>query len=165
MSRKIFSKNYQTYSEWLKAKPRDTRYAKEIIRKHNLNPSAKLSSLRKMRVSDISPAFNSFNKLSPEEREMRTRASHTLNDMRKDKSLTSAAKEQGINMQDVLKHLGKAIYKKNGRWIATKTDSIGIDRWLYSNGKRINVVIKSSRDVSLRTVLIVLEFLLLILNQ
>lgn len=31
--------------------------------------------------------------------------------------------------------------------------------------KKISVVIKSSRDVSLRTVLIVLEFLLLILKQ
>ena len=81
MSRARFSKDYRTYGEWLKAQPRDTRYAKEIIRKHNLNPSATLSSLRKMRLSDISPAFNLFNKLSYE----------------KGKSLTSAAKEQKIN--------------------------------------------------------------------
>jgi hypothetical protein len=69
--------------------------------------------------------------------------------MRKGKSLTSAAKEQGINVQDALKHLGNAVSKKNGRWVATKTDSIERSRWLYSNGKRISVVIKSSRDASL----------------
>ncbi|QLC49747.1 hypothetical protein HWN40_05540 [Methanolobus zinderi] len=149
MSRMQFSEKYRTYGEWLKAQPRDTRYAKEIIRKHNLNPSATLSTLRKMRVSDIAPAFSPFNKLSPEQREMRTRALYTLNDMRKGKSLTSAAKEQGINVQDALKHLGNAVSKKNGRWVATKTDSIERSRWLYSNGKRISVVIKSSRDASL----------------
>lgn len=149
MSRARFSKDYRTYGEWLKAQPRDTRYAKEIIRKHNLNPSATLSSLRKMRLSDISPAFNLFNKLSYE----------------KGKFLTSAAKEQKINVQNTPKHLGKAIYKKNGRWVATIIDSIRIGRWLYSNGKRISVVIKSSRYAPLRTVLIVLEFLLFILKQ
>ena len=149
MSKTQLSKNYQTYGEWLKAKPRDTRYAKEIIKKHYLNPSAKVSSLRKMKLSDISPAFNPFNKLSHE----------------KGKSLTSEAKEQGINVQDILKYLGKTIYKKNGRWVAIKTDSIGMDRWFYSNGKRIRVVMKSSRDTSLRTILIVLEFLLFILNN
>ena len=34
MSRPRFSKDYRTYGEWLKAQPRDTKYAKEIIRKH-----------------------------------------------------------------------------------------------------------------------------------
>lgn len=104
-------------------------------------------------------------KLSFEEGEMRTRTFHTLNDMRKGKSLTSAIKEQEINLLDALKHLGKAIYKKNSRWISTKTSSIGIYHWLHSNGKKISVVIKSSRDVSLRTILIILEFLLLMLKQ
>lgn len=149
MTRPRFSKEYRTYGEWFKAMPRDTRYAKEIIRKHKLNPSATLNTLRKMRVSDISPAFSAFSKLSPVEKDLRARALLTLSDMRKGKPLTIAAKEQGIIVQDALKHLGNTVYKKNGRWIATQTDSIERGRWLYSNGKRIDVVINSPKDASL----------------
>jgi hypothetical protein len=149
MSRSRFSKEYRTYGEWLKAKSRDTRYAKEIIRKHNLNPSATLSRLRKMRVSDVSPALKSFDKLSPEQRDMRNRALYALSDLRKGKPFTLAVKEQGISVKDALRHLGNAVFKKSGKWIGTKTDSIERGRWLYSNGKRVSVVVKNSRDASL----------------
>ncbi|WP_406661903.1 hypothetical protein V7O66_05160 [Methanolobus sp. ZRKC3] len=149
MSRVRFSKDYRTYGQWLKAQPRDTRYAKEIIRKHKLNPSATLSNLRKTRVSDISPASKPFAALTPVQRDMRTRSLYALNNVRKGKSLSTAAKEQGISVQDALKHLGNSVHKKNGRWVATKTDSIERGRWLYSNGKRVSVVVKNSRDASL----------------
>ncbi|MBP1908439.1 hypothetical protein [Methanolobus bombayensis] len=149
MSRPRFSKEYRTYGEWLKAMPRDTRYAKEIIRKHKLNPSATLSTLRKMRVSDVSPALKAYAMLSPEEVDMRSRALLALSDLRKGKNLTLAAKQQGISLKDALRHLGNAVFKKNGKWVATKTDSIERGRWIYSNGKRISVVVNSSRDGSL----------------
>ncbi len=151
MSRPRFSKEYKTYGEWLKAQPRDSRYAREIIRKHNLKPSATLNTLRNMRVSKISLALKPFDALSPDERDMRNRALLALSDLRKGKNLTLAAKEQGIKMKDALRHLGNAVYqkKKNGRWIATKTDSIERGRWLYSNGKKVSVVVKSSSDASL----------------
>lgn len=149
MRRSRFSNKYRTYGDWLKAQPRDTRYAKEIIRKHKLNPSATLGSLRKMRISDVSPAFSSFKILSPEQREMRTRALNALSEMRKGASLTSAAENQGINVKEALRHLGNAVYKKNGRWTAAKTDFIERGRWLYSDGKRVSVVIQSSEDASL----------------
>jgi hypothetical protein len=97
----------------------------------------------------MAPAFTSYTKLSPEDRDLRIRALNTLSQMRKGKPLTTASKEQGIKVQDALKHLGNAVYKRNGKWIATKTDSIERGRWLYSNGKRISVVINNSKDASL----------------
>ena len=48
MSRPRFSKEYKTYGAWLKALPRDSRYAKEIIRKHQYFPDKSLSQLRKL---------------------------------------------------------------------------------------------------------------------
>lgn len=149
MNRPRFSKEYRTYGEWLKAMPRDTRYANEIIRKHKLNPSATLSTLRKMRVSDVSPALKAYAMLSPEEADMRNRALLALSNLRKGKNFTLAAKEQGISVKDALRHLGNAVFKKSGKWVATKTDSIERSRWFFSNGKRISVVINSSRDGSL----------------
>ncbi|WP_407355414.1 hypothetical protein [Methanolobus sp. WCC5] len=149
MSRPEFSKEYRTYGQWLKAQPRDTRYAKEIIKKHQMFPDKSLKQLRKLKVSDVSPALKSFDTLSPAQRDVRTRAVQALSDVRKGKSLTTAAKEQGVTVQDALKHLGNAVHKKNGRWVATKTDSIERGRWLYSNGKRVSVVVKSSKDASL----------------
>ena len=104
-------------------------------------------------------------KLSLKEGGIRMRESHALSDIRKGKSLTSAIKEQEINLLDTLKHLGKAIYKKNSHWISIKTSSIGICHWLHSNDKRISVVIKSPRDDSLKIILMILEFLLFMLKQ
>ena len=50
MSRPRFSKDYRTYGEWLKAQPRDTKYAKEIIRKHKFFPDKSLNQLRKLKI-------------------------------------------------------------------------------------------------------------------
>lgn len=151
MSRPRFSKDYRTYGEWFKAQPRDTKYAREIIRKHKLNPSATLSTLRNKGVSKVSPARKPFDMLSDEEKDLRKRALLALSDLRKGKSLTLAAKEQGIKIEDALRHLGNAVYQKktNGKWVARKTDSIERGRWLYSKGKKVSVVVKSSRDASL----------------
>jgi len=148
MSRRRFSKEYKTYGEWLKAQPRDTKYAREIIRKHNLNPSATLSTLRNMKVSDVSLAVKPFDALSPDEKDMRIRAVLALSDLRKGKNLTLAAKEQGIKMKDALRHLGSAVVKKNGKWVATKTDSIERGRSIYSNSKKVSIVVKNSKDAS-----------------
>lgn len=149
MSRPRFSKEYRTFGEWLKAHPRDTKYVREIIRKHKLKPSATLSTLSKMKVSEVSPALKPFDSLSFEEKDLRKRSLLALSDLRKGKSLTLAAKEQGIKMKDALKHLGSAVFKKNGKWVAAKTDRIERGRWLYSNGKKVSIVVKSSRDASL----------------
>lgn len=83
MSSPPFSKKYRTYEEWEKAKPRDTKYGKEIIRKHKLNPSATLSILRKMKVSKVSPALKPFDTLSDEEIDLRKRALLALSDLKK----------------------------------------------------------------------------------
>lgn len=52
-------------------------------------------------------------------------------------------------MKDVLRYLGSAVFKKKGKWVATKIDSIERGRWFYSNGERISLVVKSSSAGSL----------------
>jgi hypothetical protein len=52
VSRPEFSTDYRTYGQWLNAQPRDTRYAKEIIKKHKLFPDKSLNQLRNLRISN-----------------------------------------------------------------------------------------------------------------
>ncbi|NPE30688.1 hypothetical protein HNV12_22580 [Methanococcoides sp. SA1] len=149
MSRPQFSKDYRTYGEWLKAMPRTSRYAREIIRKHQLFPDKSLNRLRKMRISDVSATHKAFTSLNPYEKDVRKRSLMVLSEMRKGKSLTEASKEHGVKVQSVLKHLGTSVKKKNGKWVPSKTDHIERSRWFYSDAKRVAVIVNSSKDASL----------------
>ena len=144
-----FSPNFKSFNSWLKAGDRSSRYAKRIIKLHSLEPSAALKDLRGMKITSLSPALKTFSTLTPNERDLRNRSLMVISEMRKGKNLTSAIKEHGINKRDALKHLGKFIYKKKGKWHATKTDNIERSRWIYSQGKRISITINSSSDASL----------------
>jgi adenylate kinase family enzyme len=63
-SRPRFSKDHKTYGEWLKAQPRDTKYAKEIIRKHQYFPDKNLNQLRKLKIADYDLSTKAWGNLS-----------------------------------------------------------------------------------------------------
>ncbi|UGV41610.1 hypothetical protein J7W08_04810 [Methanococcoides orientis] len=144
-----FSLRFKSFKEWLNAKARNTEYAKRVIKLHELAPSLSLKELLEQGISHLSPALKSWKELSAEERDLRIRALQTLSDMRKGESLTKAAKEQGITRKQAVMHLGRYVYKKKGRWVATHTDKIERGRWFYSDGERISVIINDSGDASL----------------
>jgi hypothetical protein len=52
MTTKIFSPNFRSFVEWFNAQPRDTRYAKEIIRKHERFPNMNLKELRDLKLKN-----------------------------------------------------------------------------------------------------------------
>jgi hypothetical protein len=149
MSRPKFSKDYRTYGDWLKAKSRDTRYAKEIIRKHQLFPDKSLSQLRELKISDYGLSKASWKDLSSQQKRERNLSLEILRSLRKGESLTQVLKKRGVRKEFALKNLGNYLQKSNGKWFANKTDSLEVEMLIYSKDGVKTIVTASSKDRSL----------------
>lgn len=149
MSRPRFSKDYRTYGEWLKAQPRDSKYAKEIIRKHQYSPDKNLKQLRELKIADYDLSTRVWDSLSKDEKEDRELALKILREMRKGGNLTQLLEKKGLRTEFVLKHLGKNLYKSGGNWKVTASDSIQAGVRIYSNGLIKVVITASPKDRSL----------------
>jgi hypothetical protein len=148
MTRKIFSANFRTYGEWLNAQPRDTRYAKEIIKKHQLFPDKSLNQLRNLRISDYELSQTAWKSLTSQQKRDRNLSLEVLRSVRKGESLTQALEKRGLRREFVLKNLGNQLQKSNGKWIATKTDSLEVEMLFYSKDGVRSLVTTSSKDRS-----------------
>ncbi|WP_269849504.1 hypothetical protein [Methanosarcina horonobensis] len=124
MSRPRFSKDYRTYGEWLKAQPRDTKYAKEIIRKHKFFPDKSLSQLRNLKIGDFDLSQTAWKTLSAQDKRDRNLSLQILREMRKGENLSSILEKIGKRTEFAVKHLGKNLHKSEGTWKVTKTDTI-----------------------------------------
>jgi len=140
MSRPRFCKDHRTYGGWKKAHPRDSKYAKEIIRKHHYFPDKSLSQLRKLKATDYDFSTVDLNSLSEKERKERRLSLVVLREMRNGENFTHMLKKVGIKKGVALKHLGKNLYKSGGTWKVTSTDSIQSRMRMYSTeGSRVIV--------------------------
>ncbi|WP_292463470.1 hypothetical protein [Methanolobus sp.] len=148
MSRPSFSKDYRTYGEWLKAQSRDSRYAKEIIRKHEKYPDKSLNQLRKLKVSDYDLSQTVWQNLTSQQKSDRNLALSVLREVRKGESLTQVLEKRGLRREFVLKNLGNQLQKSNGKWIANKTDSLEVEMLVYSKDGVRTIVTTSSKDRS-----------------
>lgn len=148
MSRPSFSKDYRTYGEWLKAQPRNSRYAREIIRKHERFPDKSLNQLRKLKVSDFDLSRAAWQSLTSQQKSDRNLALSVLREVRKGESLTQVLEKRGLRREFVLKTLGNQLQKSNGKWIATKTDSLEVEMLFYSKDGVRTIVTASSKDRS-----------------
>ncbi|WP_319507633.1 hypothetical protein [uncultured Methanolobus sp.] len=148
MSRPQFSKDFRTYGEWLKAIPRDTRYAEEIIRKHRLFPDKPLNALRNLKISGYDISKTAWKILSSQQKRDRVLSLEVLRMMRKGESLTQALEKRGLKKEFVLKNLGHQLQKSNGKWIASKTDSLEIEMTLYTKDGVRSIVTTYSKDRS-----------------
>lgn len=146
MSRPRFAEDQRTYGEWLKAKPRDTKYAKEIIRKHEYFPDKSLSQLRKLKIGDYDLSTRAWDDLSDQEKTDRNLAFEILRGMRGGESLTDMLEKTGKRREFALKHLGKNLYKSGGTWKVTASDSIQSENRIYSNGLVNPVIMTNSKD-------------------
>ena len=99
MSRPVFSKDYRTYGEWLKAQPRDSRYAKEIIKKHNLFPDKSLNQLRNLRIADYDISKMAWKSLTSLQKSDRQQSLEILRTMRKGGNLTEITEKLGVSRQ------------------------------------------------------------------
>lgn len=147
MSRKIFSAKFRTYGEWLKAQPRDTRYAKDLIRKHERFPNMNLKDLRDLRLKDHTLRDHAWQTLTSSQKRDRTLSLKILRYMRKGDSLTKAVEKVGVNKDFAVKHLGKALHKSNGKWKVNAADNIETEMLIYDrNAGQITIVTANSRD-------------------
>ncbi|KKG68935.1 hypothetical protein [Methanosarcina mazei] len=149
MSRPRFSKDYRTYGEWLKAQPRDTKYSKEIIRKHKFFPDKSLSQLRKLKIGDFDLSQTAWKTLSAQDKRDRNLSLQILREMRKGENLSSVLEKIGKRTEFAVKHLGKKLYKSGGTWKVTKADTIQINMLIYSTEGQKTIVTASSKDRSL----------------
>ncbi len=149
MSRPRFSKDYRTYGEWLKAQPRDTKYAKEIIRKHKFFPDKSLSQLRNLKIGDFDLSQTAWKTLSAQDKRDRNLSLQILREMRKGENLSSVLEKIGKRTEFAVKHLGKNLYKSGGTWKVTKADTIQVNMLIYSTEGQKTIVTASSKDRSL----------------
>jgi hypothetical protein len=141
--------NLGSFRQWLKSKPRTTRYAKEIIKKHKLNPKLSLQELRTARISELDVSQKPYDKLSSKEKDLRVRALLVKSAMLQGKNLKDAISEEGISIKETQLHLGKFLYHKGGKLAVRQQDSIERARWFFSKGERTSIVINNSETASL----------------
>jgi len=150
MTRRRFSENFRTYGKWLKAQPRNTRYAKRIVRMHERFPNLALKELRNARLKDQDISTRSWNSLSPQEKRDRQLSFQILREIRSGNHFSSVTKKLGVKKDFAVKHLGKYLYKSRGKWKVTASDKIEAEMIFYAKGEgHRTIVTASSKNRSL----------------
>lgn len=143
-----FSIKYRTFTEWIKSGTRNTRYAKEIIKKHYLMPELALNDLRNARISKATISKKAFHLLDDHEKDLRLGSLKVLSRLRRGESFKAMTKEVDISSTDLKRHLSDVIYRKRGRIVARKTDTIQRRMRIYENGRITTLTTRTSRDSS-----------------
>jgi hypothetical protein len=147
MTTKIFSPNFRSFVEWFNAQPRDTRYAKEIIRKHERFPNMNLKELRDLKLKNHVLRDNSWQTLTSQQKRDRNLSLKVLRYMRKGDSLTKAVEKVGVNKKFAVKHLGTNLYKSRGKWRVNASDTIETELLIYDrNEGQTAIITANSRD-------------------
>lgn len=148
MSRPRFWKS-GAFGSWFKAQPRDSEYAKEIIRKHLVFPDRSLNQLRNLKNPEYDWSNRAWDSLSPQEKRDRLLSLQILREMRKEEKFTPTLKKTGLKREVALKHLGKYLTQSGRIWTATKTDKIQVEMLIYSTKGQRTIITASSKDRSL----------------
>ena len=114
MTRKIFSKDFRTFYQWLTAQKPDTRYAKRITSLHERFPSMNLRELKHVRVSDYDMSGKPWDNLTSNQKRDRILALEVLRVMRKGEHLKNALAAVGLKKETAILHLGKYLTKEKG---------------------------------------------------
>lgn len=149
MSRPWFTEDQRTYGEWVKAHPEDTKYTKEIKRKHRYFPDKSLNQLRKTRISEYELSNRAWDSLSAQDKRDRNLSLQVLREMRKGGSLTQSLEKLGLRTEFVLKHLGKYLSQSGRTWKVTKYDRIQAEMLIYSTEGQKTIITASSKDRAL----------------
>lgn len=141
-----FSKKYSSFSKWLKKSNKDSAYTQRIIKLHKLEPNLNLNELNKSRISDFDLSRKRWSRLTHQEKTKRNLSLEVLRRLRHGDSLAVSCEEAGINQKEAVKYLRSCLYKKKGRWIPKKYDSIEREMNIYENGEIRAIVIKGSKN-------------------
>jgi hypothetical protein len=149
MTRKIFSKDYRTFNQWLAASPRTTKYSKQVIRDHERFPNLSLRDLTHLNSVDKDLSGITWENLSSEAKRDRNLAFEVLRSMRKGEKFKNAVDTVGIKRETAIKQLGKYLTKSRGYWRVTKSDSIQAAMAFYDRHEGyISIVTRNSQDRS-----------------
>jgi len=144
MTRKIFSNNYRTFSQWLKGQIPNSRYAKRISRLHERFPSMNLRELKKVRVSDYDLSSTKWDKLNPDQKRDRILALEVLRVMRKGEHLKNALANTGMKKETAILHLGKYLTKERGYWHVKPSDRIEAEMHLFVRGEGYTTIVTTN---------------------
>ncbi|MEK6898599.1 MAG: hypothetical protein AABW79_00700 [Nanoarchaeota archaeon] len=142
-------KGWETYSKWKRSHSKTGHYVKRIIRLHKLFPKATLKELRILKFATIDLSRKPWNFLTSYERDLRIKALYVVSDIIKGKKIELSLFENNITLQDLLIHAGKTLFRKGDSWFGRKDNRIQRERWFYSNGKTVYVIIDNSHYASL----------------
>jgi hypothetical protein len=150
MTRKIFSKDYRTFNQWLQGQKPASRYAKRITSLHERFPSMNLRELKKVRVNEQDLSIKPWASLTSEQKRDRNLSLGVLRVMRKGEHLKNALANIGMKKETVIYHLGKYLTKERGYWRVKPTDTIQAEMNFYRREEGYtSIVTTSSADRSL----------------
>ncbi len=145
-----FSNKYRSFASWLKAGNRKTRYGKEIIKKHYLFPSKRLSDLSVLNLSEVLLNNKKWINLTNKEKRERNLVISAINRMRNKETLNSVVNNLGITKELIQKHLGKHLFKKNNRWVVLSKDYLQTSMLIYEKDIGVkHIIVTNSRDRSI----------------
>jgi len=141
-----FSKKYHSYSKWFKRANKNSMYVRRIIKLHKLEPDLALHELSKSRISDFDLSRKRWSRLNHQEKTKRNLSLEVLRRLRHGDSITASCEEAGISEKEAIKYLRSCLYKKKGRWIPKRHDSIERAMQIYKNGGIRAIVIRGSKN-------------------
>lgn len=161
MAKIRFSKNYNTYIEWIVDNSSNTGYTGRIKRLHSLYPNASLSELRghanknnqEQGLAHQTPdsifkrSEQSYPSLTPREKATYARGLDVIKKVRTGKSFTRACKEVGIKPEQVL---SQGLFYKQGRlWKVPASDNFVRHLKINENGRMVIVSVRGSGIASM----------------
>lgn len=150
MTRKIFSKNFRTFNQWLKGQEPNSRYAKRITSLHERFPSMNLRELKHVRVSDYDLSGTKWDTLTPNQRRDRILALEVMRVMRKGERLKNTLANTDMKKEVAILHLGKYLTKERGYWRVKSLDSIEAELAIYDkNAGYTTIITTCSHDRTL----------------
>jgi len=143
-----FSKKFRSFTAWLRNKPRTSRYAKTIIKKHAFFPDRALFELLDTNINKELLSKRNWIDLSIKDKASRNRALAVLNKLRKGESLKSVIHNFGVTKEFVQKHLGHYFIKK-GHWKVVKFDRLQSSMLFFKKDTGImHIITTNSKDRS-----------------
>lgn len=152
-----FSRNYQTFEEWLATqRNHGSKYVQRIIKAHAKYPNAALKELRghginPLRYPKRKPLYERrWGQLSPKQKHLRVLSLEVVSEARRfpNRNPAKLAGNKNLRLSDVRRSTG-AFHKEGNRWVVNPIDNVPRLMYVYSNGKDFLIEVNDSDQASL----------------
>lgn len=103
----------------------------------------------KRRQRKAASKITSPDSLSPKQLAKYEDSLHVLDEMRDGKSIKTASKQVSISPSTVKKYVGSALYLKQRRLVAKKSDNLLRNLRIYENGGEFPITVRGSKQVKI----------------